>query len=89
MPYIEKPQRLKYDRGLEPIINDLKSSKNLEGHLNYIITTLIDQVGPNKKNYAHYNAMIGVLESAKQEYYRRVISPYEDHKRFENGDVYK
>ena len=39
-------------------------------------------------NYALYNAVIGVLECAKMELYRRQISPYEDRKIAENGDVY-
>jgi hypothetical protein len=41
------------------------------------------------KNYKHINEIIGVLECAKQEFYRRVAAPYEDTKIQENGDVYE
>jgi len=34
------------------------------------------------------NAIIGALECAKLELYRRVAAPYEDDKIAENGDVY-
>ncbi len=37
---------------------------------------------------ADFNALIGVLESAKLELYRRMIAPYEDVKMKENGDCY-
>jgi hypothetical protein len=34
------------------------------------------------------NNIIGVLECAKQEFYRKVCSPYEDQKSKDNGNVY-
>ena len=59
------------------------------GALNYLITKLclayIDQVG---SRYETFNAVIGALECAKQEMYRRAIAPYEDAKAAVNGDVY-
>lgn len=59
------------------------------GQLNYALTrlclTYIDEVG---LDYAAINDVIGALECAKQEFYRRVAVPYEDKKRKENGDVY-
>ena len=39
-------------------------------------------------NYVKLNELIGVLECAKLELYRRVASPYEDEKVESNGDVY-
>jgi len=39
-------------------------------------------------SYAELNEVIGVLECAKQELYRRVVAPYEDGKAKINGDVY-
>ena len=38
--------------------------------------------------YENLNGIIGVLESAKMELYRRVVSIYEDKKCKENSDVY-
>jgi hypothetical protein len=40
------------------------------------------------KCYDDYNSLIGTLECAKQELYRRKIAAYEDKKIEENGEVY-
>lgn len=59
------------------------------GVLNYQITKLIDDYLQRKGlRYRNINEVIGVLECAKQELYRRVAAPYEDLKRDENGDVF-
>ena len=39
-------------------------------------------------NYQTCNDVMGALEGAKAEFYRRVVGPYEDQKIEENGDVY-
>ena len=57
------------------------------GTLNYIITRLVHWWLGDNPNYEKYNAAIGVLECAKLELYRRKVSPYEDEKINENGDV--
>tara|TARA_B110001454_G_C12559953_1_gene367232 strand:+ start:229 stop:549 length:321 start_codon:yes stop_codon:yes gene_type:complete len=57
------------------------------GTLNYMITRLVHWWLGDNPNYERYNAAIGVLECAKLELYRRKISPYEDEKIKENGDV--
>jgi hypothetical protein len=41
----------------------------------------------NGENYQHFNDVLGALEGAKLELYRRRIAPYEDTKIVENGDV--
>lgn len=59
------------------------------GELNYAITSLIDEYLVNQGlSYVQINKVIGVLECAKLELYRRVAAPYEDTKITENGDVY-
>jgi hypothetical protein len=59
------------------------------GDLNYAITTLcLDWLAETGKSYADYNTVVGVLESAKLEFYRRAVAKYEDQKIKENGDVY-
>jgi hypothetical protein len=59
-----------------------------EGELNYAITRLglilLRKLG---KNYANINGIVGVIECAKLEFYRRIAAPYEDDKRKENGDI--
>jgi len=39
-------------------------------------------------SYQTINDIIGALEGAKMEFYRRVVVPYEDKKIKDNGDVY-
>jgi len=56
------------------------------GDINYVFSRVL---GGLMKN-ASYNkiAMItGVLENIKQEFYRRIASPYEDKKINQNGDI--
>ncbi|MBU2542645.1 hypothetical protein KJ785_03735, partial [Patescibacteria group bacterium] len=57
------------------------------GELNYSITKLLLALKGAGK-YKDYNELVGALESAKLEFYRREIAPYEDIKVEENGDVY-
>lgn len=85
MPYVDKETRL-----------DLKdkfvyAGRSIEtpGELNYFITRIVDEYIRNKSlNYTTLNEVVGVLECAKLELYRRVAAPYEDLKLSENGDVY-
>lgn len=90
MPYITQSNRAVLEPSIDPLLKKFLSAEPAlsEGDLNYIITTLIhthlNRVGTNYKNI---NAMIGVLECAKLELYRRIASPYEDKKIAENGDV--
>lgn len=59
------------------------------GNLNYVITrTIREYMKVNGENYTTFNDIIGVLEAAKMEFYRRVAAPYEDVKMRENGDAY-
>ena len=87
MPYIKREDRGQYNgyiRNITNIINRLpKNAKS--GHLNYVITKLIHMTNPAR--YDDFNSLIGMLECAKLELYRRKFSPYEDLKIKENGDV--
>lgn len=59
------------------------------GELNFKITTIIlDYLDKSGHNYSVMNEIVGALENAKTEFYRRVVAPYEDGKIIENGDVY-
>lgn len=77
-----------------PYIKDEQKDKALldptdAGELNYAITSMVDDyILAKGDRYVTYNEVIGVLECAKQELYRRIIAPYEDRKCAENGDVY-
>ena len=85
MPYIKAELRNDFDFCAEQIAERV----NTPGELNYAITRICDKfVMMNGESYTNYNAVIGVLESVKQELYRRKLAPYEDKKMRENGDVY-
>lgn len=60
------------------------------GELNYLLTELVKQYirTGGKANYETYNSVIGTLECCKLEFCRRMLAPYEDKKKEENGDVY-
>jgi hypothetical protein len=85
MPYITQEKRAE----LEHVIGQLEEYNLDCGEMNYIVTRLCNSfVRRLGKRYSVINEVIGVLECAKQEFYRRVASPYEDEKRETNGDVY-
>jgi len=73
---------------------ELGQSK-LDGVMNYVITRLmkgfytdgVDAGGIPITNYYRVNRAVGVLECAKTEFERKVVAPYEDQKKMENGDV--
>lgn len=81
MPYIKQHNRTRFNCVLKEIPKDA-------GELNYLITMLCHEyVTENGQNYQTYNDIIGALEGAKLELYRRKVSSYEDQKIAENGDV--
>lgn len=81
MPYIKQERR----EALLTNGHDMVGA----GELNFLLTRLallyIEQHG---LNYQTINDIVGALEGAKLEFYRRVAAPYEDKKIVENGDVY-
>jgi len=79
MPYIKKERRK------DVIVSGALNA----GELNYEITQIINRYLIKKEEkYQTYNDIIGALEGAKLELYRRKIAPYEDMKKDANGDVY-
>jgi len=86
MPYIKQHDRKKFKNLIENATELLSGSK--PGDLNYLITSIVHgYVASHGISYATYNDVIGVLECAKLELYRRKVAPYEDIKAEENGDV--
>lgn len=85
MPYIDSSSRSDLK---DKFVHAGRSIQNA-GELNYFITKILDQyISTKGKNYQNLNEVIGVLECAKLEIYRRIIAPYEDTKIEQNGDVY-
>jgi hypothetical protein len=82
MPYITHEER--------EVLHHPGNIPQHPGQLNYVITLLIDRyLRFFGISYQHLNAVIGVLECVKLEFYRRLVAKYEDQKCEENGDVYR
>jgi hypothetical protein len=82
MPYIEQAKRLPATPTTSPIEDT--------GELNYRLTRVIMRYMNDKgTSYGTINDIVGALEGAKLEFYRRVAVPYEDFKCQLNGDVYE
>ena len=80
MPYIPQSQR-RLSKRLGVVRNPAE--------LNYQFTLLMNRyLVHNGVNYQAVNDIVGALECAKLELYRRIAAPYEDKKCRENGDVY-
>lgn len=81
MPYIDPQRKLDLLAEDEP-----KTS----GELNFMLTTtIINYLGSKDTvRYQDLNDVIGALEGCKLEFYRRVVTPYEEKKILSNGDVY-
>jgi hypothetical protein len=85
MPYIKQEDRAR----LNTLTNLISDTQILTaGELNYLITYLTHTyINQGKLSYQVLNDAVGALEGAKLELYRRLVSPYEDRKIAENGDV--
>lgn len=81
MPYIKQDRRDALD------LDNRSDTPRNAGELNYCITKLCTEY-TSKLSYQHINDVIGALEAAKLEFYRRLAAPYEDQKIKANGDVY-
>jgi len=80
MPYITQERR--------KTLGVVESEAANAGELNYEITHLINSYFNINKNYQSINDVLGALEGAKLEFYRRIVEPYENRKWTQNGDVY-
>ena len=80
MPYITPERR-------EPLRQSRDA--NTPGELNFLLTLEIKAyVERRGLCYQTINDVLGALEGATREFYRRVAEPYEDAKIRDNGDVY-
>ena len=80
MPYVDQHRR----ESLEPDVRPESA-----GELNFAITSMCaEYIARMGLRYDNINEVVGALECAKLEMYRRVAAPYEDTKIVANGDVY-
>lgn len=91
MPYISQTKRVTLDPLIDAMHQELVNletddeNNNMEGNMNYLITRLIRKV--YGQSYREINDAMGMLECVKLEHYRTMAVPYEDQKKYENGDV--
>ena len=87
MPYINKEARERLDFEFCAIAGALTAES--AGELNYLFTKILTRYIDNKElSYQTINDIIGALEGAKLEFYRRKVIPYENLKCLLNGEVY-
>lgn len=88
MPYILTADRDKLQSATDAIAA-VVDQNTTAGDLNYMISLMARAyIEAKGLRYEHLNAVVGALDSAKAEFQRRVVAPYEDQKIAENGDVY-
>jgi len=88
MPYIKSERRAVLDPLINGLIAELEMNGfwKVDGDVNYVFTRILKTIYP-PESYFYLNRAVGVVESAKLEYYRRVAIPYEHQKMQANGDV--
>lgn len=90
MPYIKPEDRAKFLLYADHGAVGIKLSATTAGELQYCIARLVHAYLARKGAYRYQdlNDVMGALDGASKEFYRRVVAPYEDDKMRENGDVY-
>jgi len=88
MPYIPLAERQKYKEAIEELASLVPQDPMLRpGHMNYIVSLMIEKIYGAKKRYSDHNEIIGVLHCIALEFYRRKTAPYEDGKIVSEGDL--
>ena len=87
MPYITEEEKINLDCGSCPITPGQLSYLIFNACKRYLIWQRNDESKAHRNNYQDYNDVLGAIEGVKQEFYRRIVAPYEDKKCKENGDI--
>lgn len=84
MPYTSQDRR-----GTEDDLRAVVHPEWEQGDLTWAIATLMDEfIVTHGISYAKLSSVRAAAQDAADEWYRRVMAPYEDKKITENGDVY-
>ena len=93
MPYIKSEQRnvlkisaVEFARAIKIIAEE--EMKQVDGYLNFVICTMLYELYKEQPGYSKLNQLMGTMNCASLEFYRRVGVPYEDVKCKVNGDVF-
>ena len=93
MPYIPPDDRKMYDPSIDELVRSLAGQppQKRKGHDNYVVTQILRRAwGVNEaanESYSSYADLIGTLECAKLELYRRWVAAYEDGAISRHGDL--
>lgn len=91
MPYTDQKDRPVYAAGIQELADAFTVVGAGDGDLNYVLTKValawLTYHQP-PYNYSLRGRVLLAFEAAKLEYYERVMKPYEQQKRYLNGDVY-
>lgn len=80
MPYIPQDRRAEIDSGMVP---------QTPGELEYkLMWECVRYLRMRERRFATMNEIVGVLETTKMEFARRVLRTYEDRKLVEAGDIH-
>ena len=98
MSYISQATRPYFDKEIEALAQavakntrDSVEDYSVVRTMEYVVTKLLCRIIKIKFGTISYRAIasfLGVLETTKQEFYRRVAVPFEDKQKGINGDVY-
>lgn len=83
MPYILGDSRHRINQSLKQLDIDIYN----EGDFAYTVYRLMLMFSGNKTNFTTISSVVGVVECVIDEYKRRILHPYEDKKRQDNGDI--
>jgi hypothetical protein len=93
MPYIPQQDRTAYDPLIAGLVEALarQHPDRRKGHANYVLTQVLRGAwgvdAAAGESYSNYADVIGTLECAKQELYRRWAAAYEDGAIARHGDL--
>ncbi len=88
MPYIPRNERKQYQEILDSLASLVPQDRmQRPGHMNYIVSLLVEKVYGKQLRYADHNEVVGFLQCIALEFYRRKTAPYEDIKVAEEGDL--
>jgi hypothetical protein len=86
MPYITPDARAFYEPELTRL--GTRVHGDVIGGLTYVLTKLLLAWVGESPTYARYALVVGAIETAKMELYRKAVALYEDQKCAENGEVF-
>lgn len=88
MPYIPQQERDFLTSRTYQQLLDLSAEMAI-GDLNFIISNMLWIRFSQHPSYKAGNEIMGVLNCVQQEFYRRVLAPYEDKAIERNGDLHE